>query len=169
MSKRIFCLVENCEDAEAVYKSLLLAEVPRSDIHCLCKYGVCVGTIPPATILQKTDLLHGLWRGLVWGGISGLVIGSGLYIYYPHIVSMGFALVLAMTLIGSAFGAWASSLVAISIPSSRLTSFHNEIAEGRILLMIDVPEARRPMITSLIAGHSRSGQPIIDNTVPAFP
>ena len=169
MTKRIFCLVDSCEEAESLYKALLLSEVPKSDIRCLCRYGQCVGSIPPATILQKTDLLHGLWRGLVCGGITGTAIGIGLYLWYPDIASIGLGIILTMTLIGAAFGAWASSLVAISIPSSRLGPFHSEIANGRILLMVDVAESRREAVTSLIASHSKSGRPIIDNTVPAFP
>ena len=44
-----------------------------------------------------------------------------------------------LAVFGGVFGAWSSSMIGISIPSPRLERFESAIAQGRILLMVDVP------------------------------
>lgn len=169
MSKRIYCLLDSCQDGEAAYQALLLAEIPKSSIHCLARDGQCLNSLPPAGILQKTDLLHGLWRGLVCGGISGTAAGLFVAFNYPQMEWFGFGTVLMMSLVGAVFGAWASSLIAISVPSSRLRAFQAQIDAGKVLFIIDIPESRVDGILKLLDAHPRTQQVGRDNTVPAFP
>jgi hypothetical protein len=73
-------------------------------------------------------------------------------------------------LVGAAFGAWVASMVASSIPNSRLKTFESAVAAGRILMMVDVPAGRVDEIKQLIASqHPEAASSGIEPTIPAFP
>jgi hypothetical protein len=48
-----------------------------------------------------------------------------------------------IAIVSAAFGAWSSSMIGISTPSQRLARFEPALAQDQILLMTDVPRARR--------------------------
>ena len=78
--------------------------------------------------------------------------------------------VLITALFGALFGAWVSSMVASAIPNSRLKSFETAIAEGRILMMVDVPGGQAGSIRELIARrHPEASAGGTEATIPAFP
>ena len=71
---------------------------------------------------------------------------------------------------GGVFGAWASSMIGISIPSSRLKRFQSAIERGQFLMMVDVPRSRIEDIEELLErahpeGHFEGTEP----NIPAFP
>jgi hypothetical protein len=68
------------------------------------------------------------------------------------------------------FGAWAASLVAMSVPNTRLKPFQNAIDAGKILLMVDVPTSRVEELRDLVSRrHPEASSHGIEPTVPAFP
>jgi len=42
-------------------------------------------------------------------------------------------------LAGALLGTWVASMVAASVPNSKLRQFQHEIEAGKVLLMVDVP------------------------------
>jgi hypothetical protein len=79
--------------------------------------------------------------------------------------------VLGATAVGAFFGAWVSSMVGAAVPNSRLAAFAKAIEEdGKILLMVDVPEHRVEEIRDrLHAMHPEAEDRGLDPHVPAFP
>ena len=59
-------------------------------------------------------------------------------------------MLLASTLAGSAVGAWASSLIGVSIPSEELQRYEQAVEEGQLLMMIDIPRQRAEELLALI-------------------
>jgi len=55
-----------------------------------------------------------------------------------------------VALLGGVVGAWSASMVGISIPSPRLQRFEGAIAQGQILLMVDLPRSRVRDIEALL-------------------
>jgi hypothetical protein len=43
---------------------------------------------------------------------------------------------------GGLFGAWTSTLIGVSVPSSQLVPFTKDFEAGRIVMMVDVPASR---------------------------
>ena len=113
--------------------------------------GAKLGALPKATVFQRTDLLHGMFVGLIAGGLPGAALGYVLYLYPALGESLGMGPILALT--GAVFGSWASGMIAISIPNSRLKQFQKTIEKGAILLMADVPKERVEEITDMIKKH----------------
>jgi hypothetical protein len=60
---------------------------------------------------------------------------------------------LVMALVGAAFGNWAASRVAVSVSNRQLKSFEKDLSDGRLLLVVDVPNERVKEVTRLVVSH----------------
>jgi len=79
-------------------------------------------------------------------------------------------IVLGSALVGGLFGAWVSSMVGCAVPNSRLKEFQQAIDDGKLLLMVDVPEYRVGDIRDLLHRRHPEGEDRgIDPHVPVFP
>jgi len=75
-----------------------------------------------------------------------------------------------LAVLGALFGAWASSMIGISTPSSRLKRFEPAIEQGQILLMVDVPRSRVDEIEARLQGlHPEAHLEGVEPNIPAFP
>jgi hypothetical protein len=125
--------------AEDLMNELLLARIEQRRIHFLAARGLLPPQLPEATVLQKTDVVHGAELGMVIGGIAGTLGGLLVVFFPPGGASLQLVTVLLTALAGALFGAWASSLVASAVPNSQLARFAPALQAGRILMMVDVP------------------------------
>lgn len=170
MKRRLYFMVPDVTAAKAIFDELLLARIEAKHIHVLAKKGVPLEGLNEASILQKTDFVHGAEIGLMTGGGMGILVGVAMLFFPPAGASLQLATILLTALVGAALGAWVSSMVASSIPNSRLKTFEAGIEAGRILMMVDVPFRRVDEIRKLIATrHPEVGGPSQEPTIPAFP
>lgn len=170
MKRRLYFLLPDVKKAKAVFKKLLLARIDDSHIYFLAKDGAALGDLPEATMLQKSDEIHGLAVGLVVGGATGALAGIVAMMFPPSGLVMGLGVILAMSLIGAIVGIWVSGMIASDVPNIRLKKFSRDIEQGKILLMVDVPKDQIKEITALI--HEQYPDADVrgrDPTIPAFP
>ena len=170
MRRRLYFLLPDVTVANRVEKELLLAHIDDHHMHFLSSRNTDLGTLPKANVLQKSDILHAMFLGLIAGGITGALLGTVLY-FQPEITAhFGLAPVLLLAIVGAVFGSWASGMIGISTPNCQLKSFHKKIEQGWILLMVDVPKDRVKEISAMIRknhpGIHRQG---IEAHLPAFP
>jgi len=170
MRRRLYFMLPDVGSARQMFNDLLLARVENQHIHVLAKDGVPLQGLHEASILQTTDIAHGAETGLAVGGGLGIVAGLLAILFPPEGASLQLVTVLIAALIGAAFGAWVSSMVASAIPNSRLKTFEEGIAQGRVLMMVDVPKSSVDEIRKLIAGrHPEAVSGGMEPTIPAFP
>jgi hypothetical protein len=170
MRHRLYFVLPDVPAAEQTMNDLLLARIEDRHIHCLARRGLPLGKLHEANVLQKTDLVHGAEMGLVVGGLGGILLGLAV-VYLPLMGgSLPVGAILLTTLGGAFFGAWASSLIASSTPNSRLLMFAKDIAEERILMMVDVPSRRIEEIRALVEKrHPEAVSHGEEPAIPAFP
>ena len=170
MRRRLYFLLPDLGSAIQTANDLLLARVEDSSMHFLGRRGMSLGELHEANYLQKSDAVHGAELGFVLGGLGGFLIGIYIYLTPPAGVALQLVTVLISTVIGALFGAWAASLVAMSVPNSRLKPFQKEINSGKLLLMVDVPPSRIEEIQDLVhRRHPEATSHGIEPTLPAFP
>jgi len=170
MRRRLYFLLPDVTSAKQVFKKLLLARIEDRHIFFLAKDGVELSDLPEATMLQKSDEIHGLGVGLVVGGATGALAGVVAMIFPPSGLVMGLGVILAMSLIGAIVGIWASGMIASDVPNTRLEKFSREIESGRILLMVDVHKHQIEEITGMLKEQHPDAAPRgRDPTIPAFP
>ena len=170
MRRRLYFVLPDLSCAEVVERELLVEKIENQHIHFLASEGTNLGRLHVASLLQRSDLLHGMGIGLVAGGLTGALAGFGLSLH-PELGSLvGMGGMLLLGVFGALVGTWASGMIAVSIPNTRLRRFQEAIDKGEILLMVDVPVARVREITQLIRSHHpevhAKGQ---DAQIPAFP
>ncbi len=168
MRKRLYFLLPDLEEAKITVDELLLARIDDHHIHVMAKDGIDLGDLPEASILQTSDIVHGVETGIVIGGISGLV-GSIIAITALQAGSIMGLIVLGCTLFGAGFGVWAAGMIGSSVKNSRLKKFEQSMQDGKILLIVDVPMDKVGEITHTLQAHKQAIMGGSDTSMPAFP
>jgi hypothetical protein len=169
MRRRLYFLLPDLTSAKKTADDLLLARVEDRHMHFLAKRGTDLGELHEASYLQKTDLLHGAGIGLAVGGLGGLALGA-VIVAYPPAGDPQPVTVLIAAVVGAILGAWMASMAAAAVPNSRLKQFQQEIANGKILLMVDVPYQLVGRIRELVLGrHPEAVSGGQEARFPAFP
>lgn len=170
MKRRLYFLLPNIESARKTADDLLLARVDDRHMHFLAQRGTDLGELHEASFLQKTDLVHGAEVGLAIGGCGGFLLGVFVFLVPPEGVTLQLVTVLITTLIAAFLGAWIASLAGTSVPNSRLKLYQDDIAHGKILLMVDVPVGRVEDIRALVSkNHPEASAGRMEPSMPAFP
>lgn len=148
--RRLYFLLPDVESARNMLNEMLLARIEERRIHFLAKRGSLPPELPEASVLQKTDIVHGAQLGIVIGGVAGTLGGLLVVFFPPGGVSLQLVTVLIAALLGALFGAWVSSMAASAVPNSQLVRFQDDIGRGKVLMMVDVPMRRIAEISELV-------------------
>ncbi|WP_428416354.1 DUF1269 domain-containing protein [Methylibium sp.] len=198
MRRRIYWLLPDLTSARQTMNDLLLARIGEAHIHFVARENADMSGLHAANILQTSDVLRSAQAGLVIGGLGGAVIGVLAAMFFPIVGdsesglaalravftspnwsgaelrsaldSPQWAMAAVLAVLGGLLGAWSSSMIGIAAPSGRLRRFEGAIAQGQILLMVDVPRSRVQEIESLLQStHPEAHFEGIEPDVPAFP
>jgi hypothetical protein len=148
--RRLYFLLPDVDSAREMLDEMLLARIEERRIHFLGKRDALPAGLPEATVLQKTDIVHGARLGMVIGGVAGTFGGLLVVLFPPEGASLQLVTVLIAALLGALFGAWTSSMVASAVPNSQLARFAPELERGKILMMVDVPMSRIADIAEIV-------------------
>ena len=143
MRRRVYWLLPDLASARATMDDLLLAGVDLQHMHFMAREDCDMSGLQAASVLQTSDLVRSAEAGLVVGAAVGGLLGAVLAATYP--APSGWPqwnLVPMLVLAGALFDAWTSSMIGISVPNRRLQRFAAQIAQGRVLLMLDVEAPR---------------------------
>ena len=170
MRLRMYVTLPDLASARQLANDLLLARIEDRHMHFLARRGTNLGELHEASYLQKTDAKHGAFTGLVIGGIVGVIVGVLLVYFPPAGVSIQLVAVLVAALVGAFLGIWIAGMMGLQVPNTQLKGFEQELTEGKILLMLDVPASRYEEIRQVIARtHPEAADRGNEPMVPAFP
>ena len=153
MSKRLYFTLPDAQLCSRVVAELKEAGIPERHMHAIAGITHTLEGLPRASVLQKSEFIHGLEAGLGFGGAAGLLGGLLAITFPPAGLILGGAAVVATTLAGAGFGALISGLVASDMPNHTLEKFAQEIEAGKILLLVDVPRKQTETFINLIKTH----------------
>lgn len=154
---RLYFLVPDTQRAVQISNELASMGLEQDEVHVLAKDQVALEEqgLNQATLLQTTDVVHATKRGVLLGVPLGVVLGLVAAYFLPIAGgSTGMvALLIGAGLFGGFFGAWASSMVGVSVLDVKVEQFTPEIERGACLMMVDVPEQREQEIAAAVKGH----------------
>lgn len=170
MKRRLYFILPDSITAETVHNELLLSRIPENHMHVIARDGLDLSDLPKASLTQSSDVVHGAQLGFIIGGFTGILAGSlaasmswlvaGLEVWSVASLAMG----------GAFLGAWASSMVAINIPNTRLKPFQRAIDSGQVLFCVDIRASQVDEIRELVHRHHPEADMLdIEPTIPAFP
>ena len=170
MRLRMYVTLPDVASARQLANDLLLARIEDRHMHFLARRGTDLGELHEASYLQKTDAVHGAFTGLVIGAIVGVLVGLLLVYFPPGGASIQLVAVLIAALVGAFLGIWMAAMMGLQVPNTQLKGFEQELEDGKILLMLDVPAGRYEEIRQVIARtHPEAADRGQEPTVPAFP
>jgi len=151
--KRLYFTLSNPESCKNVVAALRSAGIPERRLHAVASLAVPLEDVPGASLLQTSELAHGIERGLAMGGTAGLLGGMLAVAFPPPGVVGAAAWVAPVAVGGAALGALALGLISKDIHNKELAAFERDIAHGRILLMVDVPKEEVEQWKQLVVEH----------------
>lgn len=170
MRRRLYFVLPNTDSARAVHNELLLALVEERHMHVIAREGSDLEGLPEANLLQKSDVVNGAKLGLIFGGITGTIVGVIGAIFFLADTGLGGATIAVSGLAGAFIGTWSSTMIAVNVPNTRLKKFQSDIDAGHLLFIVDVPLAQIESITQMIRKHHPEADAHgVEPTIPAFP
>ena len=170
MKRRLYFLLPDVECARRTTDDLLLARVEDRHMHCLAKRGTDLGELHEASYLIKTDLMRGAALGLFFGVLGGVILGYMIVNHPPEGTHPGLAAAVLAALLGAALGVWMGSMAATAVPNSRLRQFDDQLAHGKVLMIVDVPYEKVDRIRGIVASrHPEVVATSQETRYPAFP
>lgn len=165
--RRLYFLMPDTNVTTELVKELLLSHVEERYIHVIAKEGTPMEDLPEASLLQKSDFVPAIEKGLTIGAITGVVCGLVAMAFPPAGLVIGGGAVFAIGAAGAGVGGLMSSMVGIGLPSSRLEKFEDAINQGEFLVLIDVPRTRVDEIEAMVMKHHPEAD--IEGTEPMMP
>lgn len=170
MNRRLYFVLPDLESATRAANDLLLARVEFRRMHFVGPRGAPMDGLNEASVLQTSDVRHALFVGTGLGALFGAAVGVYLKLTTPWGYAFDVGTLIACVLGGALFGAWTSTLIGVSAPNARLSSFAGDFDAGRFVMMVDVPASRVREIESML--HARHPEAIdrgVEPTTPVFP
>lgn len=168
--RRLYFMLPDLDTARIVVDELLVKRVDDHHIHVVAKEGTPMGDLPEANLLQKSDFIPAMERGLAVGGITGVIAGIAAVTFPPAGLVLGGGAILGTSLAGAGFGAWISGMIGMDVPNSQIDKFEEAIEKGEVLMMVDIPKTRVEEIEALVQQHHPDAD--MGGTephIPAFP
>lgn len=170
MRRRLIYVLPDVASARKMMDDLLLARIEERHIHFLANADLSLAGVHEASLLQKSDLVHGAQSGMLIGAGLGCATGIAIAIASNRADGLPLVIVLVATIVGALLGAWVASMIGSSIPNSRLKPYQRALEQGKILLLVDVPHHRVDEVRErLNSTHPEAEDRGLDPHVPAFP
>lgn len=125
------------------------AGIDERDISLVAREDIELEQIPDHLMQGRNDFYPATLRGGACGGGTGLLLGLIAVSVPPLGVTLAGAA--AMTLAGAVFGCWIGELVGFEVPDVVSRKFKNEIAAGRILVVIDAHKDQLDLAEAAVA------------------
>lgn len=148
--KRLVYAFDSAPDARRAVALLLRNGITEDHLAVLAREDIQLGEIDRFRE-ASLDVEPAMARGIATGGAIGLVAGSVALLFPALGVAVSLTDVLWIMLGVGLIGAWTSALIGASIPHKVQRTFDQEIAQGDVLLRVDVPRENVDRISALLA------------------
>lgn len=166
--RRLYFLVPDLQITQRIVEALQEAGVEERHVHVVAAPGVELEDLPDATRKETSYQLSAAKMGAEYGGTMGLLFGL-LALNLPGAVLAGGAL-LAMGALGAGMGACLGCLLGEDAQNVHIKSLQSAIEEGKLLVLVDVPDERLSEIETLInARYPEAELKATETTLPHFP
>ena len=99
--RRLYFMLPDLDTTKTVVDELLLKRIDEHHIHIVAKEGTAMGDLPEANLLQKSDFIPAMERGLAVGGITGILAGIAAVTFPPAGLILGGGAILGTSLAGA--------------------------------------------------------------------
>ena len=168
--QRLYFVIPTVQSCREIVNELLLARIEERYMHVMAKDDKVPSDLPQANLLQKSDIVPALERGITIGGATGLFAGILAYSFQSAGLEVGGFAILSICLAGGGIGAWIAGMIGVDVPNTQLKPFTPAINAGNLLLIVDVKKSRVREIENLIKNmHPEAADHGVEASLPVFP
>ncbi len=168
--QRLYFVIPNIHSCRKIVNELLLARIDNKHMHVMAKDNQVPSDLPQASLLQTSDFVPAVERGLTIGGGTGLFAGILAYSFQSAGLEVGGFAILAICLAGGGIGAWISGMIGVDVPNTQLEAFMPALNSGNLLLIVDVNRTRVKEIEEMIKNlHPEATDHGVEASLPVFP
>jgi hypothetical protein len=151
--KRLYFMLPDNDTCKKVVEELENAGIPQRHLHAIASLTVSLEGLPEASVIQKSELAHGIEKGVALGGAGGLLGGLLAVAFPPAGLVIGGGALLMTAAAGAGFGALVTGLISKDLHNRKFDAFEEDLSHGKILLLVDVPKKETEDYKKLILGH----------------
>lgn len=155
MLRRIYISFPLADQARRVVTELEQAGVKRDRIHTIARPDVDIKGMPSTNVAQRSDQVW-LWERVFWYGnlaLFGIALALAALALYAG--SPGWAMISAMAAITTVI---LGERFAVKLPHVHLSEMRVPLANGEVILLVDVPFTRLREIEQLVTRrHPEAG------------
>ena len=124
-------------------------------ISLVARDDIELDEVPSRLKEADTDLMPAAARGMAVGGATGVLAGLVAMVVPPLGITLAGAAALGAAC--ALVGGWSAALMGSAIPDPVRLRFENEIAQGRVLVLVDADEATQARLEPVLvaAGAER--------------
>ena len=118
--RRLYFLLPDLDTTKTVVDELLLARIEDRHIHIVAKEGTPLEDLPEASF--QSDVGPAIERGVVLGGVTGVLAGLVAITFPPAGLVLGGGAVLALGVLGAGMGGFYSAMIGLDVEDRRITN-----------------------------------------------
>jgi hypothetical protein len=151
--KRIYYVTDNIDSTEQISKDLHQAGISDWHFHVLSKdeAGLYKRHIHSANYVHKLDIIRNAERGAIAGFLGAVLVTGYVIAAEPFGSNLSGLVYVAIFGFITLFGAWMGGLVGIAHENQKIAVYHDDIASGKFLIMIDVKVGEEDKVQALMA------------------
>jgi hypothetical protein len=134
--------------AHAAMDAARRAGVADDDVSLIARSDIELDAIPDDRKVVDGDFYPAAIRGVTGGAVFGLLAGIVAVVVPP--IGLTLAGVGVTTLAGAAVGGWATALAGSAVPDPVRREFEEDIAQGKILVVLDAEKEVLEQADSLV-------------------
>ncbi|MDH5425521.1 MAG: DUF1269 domain-containing protein [Gammaproteobacteria bacterium] len=168
--QRLYFVIPTVQSCRMIVNELLLARISDKQMHVMAKDDQVPRDLPQANLLQTSDFVPAVERGITIGGGTGLFAGILAYSFQSAGLEIGGFAILAICLAGGGIGAWIAGMIGVDVPNTQLKPFMPALNAGSLLLIVDVKRSRVTEIEEMIKNlHPEATDHGVEASLPVFP
>lgn len=149
MKRRVYFLFPDVKSTVRVVAELRAAGFADSQLHTVARDDIDLGTLPPATPAQRSDLAHRLEDWLWNGNLALFFLLLAAWVVWMATAPTWWSVILLVL----AAGCVAAGYAFARVPDTHLDTLATALTHGEILLMVDVPVHRVAEVERRVAAH----------------
>jgi hypothetical protein len=157
MQTRHVFSVPDLAAARGALEAARSAGLTNDNLSLIARADLELESIPDDLKDAATDFMPAALRGAATGGGIGLAAGLAALAFPPIGITLAGAALL--TAGGAAVGTWVSALVGSTVEDPVRRKFEDEIAAGRILLVMDAEEEQLPAAEAAVLAAGATALP----------
>lgn len=149
MKQRRVYRTDDIAQATRAVDALRAQGISDGDISLVARSDIELQSIPNRHKEADTDFMPAAIRGAGLGGATGLLAGLAATVITPVGITLAGAAVVGA--VGALVGTWASALMGAALPDPIRQKFDDEIAAGRILVLVDAESSVHERLGAALA------------------